>query len=79
MLVIIANTSLLFVTIWLLLRSRNKLNRENFVNKVGTLYQEVRTAKLGAILYTEIFIVTRYALALIIVLLNGTQALKIAP
>jgi len=69
--VILVYTSLLFVNIWFLLRSRNKLNRENFVNKVGTLYQEVRTAKLGAILYTEIFLITRYFLAVVIVIFNG--------
>jgi len=32
-LVILVYTSLLFVTIWFLLRSRNKLNRENFVTQ----------------------------------------------
>jgi hypothetical protein len=74
-LIILLYTSLLFVTIWFLLHNRNKLRRQNFVFKVGTLYQEVKTARVGSILYTEIFLITRYFLAVIIVLLQGTPAL----
>lgn len=73
--VILLYTSFLFVIIWFLLHNRFKLRREHFVHKVGTLYQEVRTTRVGSILYTEIFLITRYFFAAIVVLLAKTPAL----
>jgi len=78
-LVVLVYSSLLFVVIWFMLHNRKKLRRVKYVHTVGTLYQEVRTSTVGALLYTEIYLCTRFFLAVIIVLFANHPSFQIAP
>jgi hypothetical protein len=67
--------SILFILVWFLVQHKRKLGRNKYKLKLGTLYQETRYYQTGPVLYTEIFLITRWMLAFVIIVLEKTTAL----